>query len=408
MKKVIGLLLVLILTMGLLAGCVEPEPRPENGETAAESASEQEASAQTAETSEASEGTSEGVTSEESAEESEWVYEPFDYSSGLDENGFFKGITALNYVELCDYLNIRIPKEEIAATQEEIQAEIDDILAAYQTTAPVMDRAVQDGDTVNIDYVGYLDGVAFDGGNTMGMGTTVTIGVTNYIPGFLDQLIGHMPGEQFDINVTFPENYGNTDLAGKDAVFNIMINYIEETITPELTDEFVLEHLQEEELELGSAEELKAYIVSQIEEDKIRTYINQYISENSTYKAAPGSLISYMSNMMLDYYAYYANMYGLDVDTFVQQYVGYMSAETLIQSYTEQILEDANATLLLQAIAEDAGIEVTEDDIRSYFEDVTGSPDYSAYEEEYGLPYIKQAVLFSKVQDFLFEHVIVE
>ncbi|MBO4888003.1 MAG: FKBP-type peptidyl-prolyl cis-trans isomerase [Firmicutes bacterium] len=408
MKKIISLVLVMVLTMGLLAGCVEPEPRPENGETAAESAAaQQEASAQ-AEASTQTAETSEVETSEPAEESEPWVYEPFDYSSGLDENGFFKGITALNYVELCDYLNIRIPKEEIAATEEEIQAEIDEILGAYQTTAPVMDRAVEDGDTVNIDYVGYLDGVAFDGGNTMGMGTTVTIGVTNYIPGFLDQLIGHMPGEQFDINVTFPEDYGNTDLAGKDAVFSIMINYIEVTITPELTDEFVLEHLQEEELELGSAEELKEYIVSQIEEDKIRTYINQYISENSNFKAAPGSLISYMGNMMLDYYAYYANMYGMDVDTFVQQYVGFMSAETLVQSYTEQIMEDANATLLLQAIAEDAGIMVTEDDIRAYFEDVTGSPDYSMYEEEYGLPYIKQAVLFQKVQDFLFEHVTVE
>lgn len=101
-----------------------------------------------------------------------------------------------------------------------------------------------DGDTVNIDYVGSVDGVEFENGSTQNMGTSVTIGVTSYIDDFLEQLIDRLPGENFDIEVTFPDPYpNNPDLSGKDAVFNVTINYITETVAPELTDEFISENL---------------------------------------------------------------------------------------------------------------------------------------------------------------------
>lgn len=123
-----------------------------------------------------------------------------------------------------------------------MQSQIDKTLSSYTKTNQITDenRLIEDGDTVNIDYVGSVDGVEFEGGSTDGKGATVTIGVTNFIDGFLDQLIGHAPGENFDINVTFPDPYtNNTDLSGKDAVFNITINYIEEKITPEFDDDFI-------------------------------------------------------------------------------------------------------------------------------------------------------------------------
>ena len=89
----------------------------------------------------------------------------------------------------------------------------------FATTAQVTDRAVEQGDMVNIDYVGSVDGVEFDGGSTGGAGTSVMAGATNYIDDFLTQIIGHMPGETIDVNVTFPEVYHSADLAGKEAVF---------------------------------------------------------------------------------------------------------------------------------------------------------------------------------------------
>lgn len=87
---------------------------------------------------------------------------------------------------------------------------------------------IENGDTVNIDYVGYVDGVAFDGGNTQGMGTDLTIGSGSYIDDFEEQLIGYHPGDSVEVNVTFPENYGNEALNGKDALFEVVINGIYE------------------------------------------------------------------------------------------------------------------------------------------------------------------------------------
>ena len=107
------------------------------------------------------------------------------------------------------------------------------------------DRAVADGDSVNIDYVGRVDGTEFEGGSTQGNGTVVTIGVTQYIDDFLDQLVGHKPGETFDVNVTFPEEYGVEELNGKDAVFSVTINYIQETKQPDVTDEWVEKTLKD-------------------------------------------------------------------------------------------------------------------------------------------------------------------
>lgn len=403
LRRGMALILALLLVAGSLAGCGAKEENAEGESSAAQESIVPEES----QTSEASAPeTSEAVDSAAGTEETGYV--PFYFSTGIDDNGFMTGITALNYVELCEYDGIKVPADQVAVSDAEIQAEIDKILSAYATTSQVMDRPVEDGDSVNIDYVGYLNGVPFDGGSTQGMGTTVIIGVTNYIPGFLDQLIGHEPGENFDINVTFPEDYHSAELAGQDAVFNITINYIDETSTPELTDEFVADFLTEEKYDISTVEELRAYVTSQLQEPKVRTYLNTYLAENCAFKAAPGSLITYMTNMMVDYYAYYADAYGMDLDSFVQQYVGAESMDALKEAYASDIVDDANATLLLQAIAEAEGITVTEEDVRSYFEDMTGSPDYSSYVEEYGLPYIMQAVLFTKVQDFVLEHAVIE
>ena len=261
---------------------------------------------------------------------------------------------------------------------------------------------------MNIDYVGAVDGVPFDGGSTQGQGTTVTLGVTNYIPGFLEQLIGHKPGENFDINVTFPETYHAEELAGKDAVFNITINYIDVTTLPELTDDFVANFLQEEAYNISTVEELKAYVTEQLQEPKVRDYVFNYLMENTAFKAAPGSLMTYMEGVMTDYYSYYAYSYGLDLESFLQQYVGVESLDALKEQSKESLQKDVNSSLLLQAIAEQAGITVTEEDLRMYFEDLTGNADYSSYQEEYGLPYLMQAVLFTKVQDYVFEKAVIE
>ena len=193
--------------------------------------------------------TVETATAESSApDESAYEYlASFSYSDGFDENGYLKGVTATDYVTLPeDYADITIDASLGEVTDEDVTEFLDtNILSSFATTNQVTDRAAADGDTVNIDYVGTIDGVEFDGGSTNGQGTDLVLGSGSYIDDFEDQIVGHMPGETFDVNVTFPDNYGSTDLAGKDAVFSTTLNYISETVTPELTDEWVQENLSE-------------------------------------------------------------------------------------------------------------------------------------------------------------------
>ena len=171
--------------------------------------------------------------------------EGFDYSSAFDSEGYFKDVKASDYVTLPDYTAYEMPEEYKTASQESIDKELEAIKNGFKTQEKDTDtsREIAEGDKVNIDYVGKIDGTEFEGGSTEGNGTDVTIGVTNYIDGFLDQLIGHKAGESFDINVTFPEDYENEELKGKDAVFSITINHIYKDVYPEINDEFVKENL---------------------------------------------------------------------------------------------------------------------------------------------------------------------
>lgn len=231
---------------------------------------------------------------------------PFANSDGITEKGFWEGIKALKYVKLCDYSAITIPGESRVITDDAVQAEIDDALKDYTTTEQVTDRAVVDGDSVNIDYVGSVDGVEFEGGNTKGTGTNVVIGETNYIDDFLQQLIGHKPGESFDVKVTFPEAYSEATLSGKDAVFAVTVNYIKVTSVPELTDAFVSEKLSASN-GWKTVAEMKASILSNLQDAAITKYIQDYVVENTTVKSLPKAILEYQKNSMILYYQNYAD-----------------------------------------------------------------------------------------------------
>ncbi|MDR3305403.1 MAG: FKBP-type peptidyl-prolyl cis-trans isomerase, partial [Clostridiales Family XIII bacterium] len=221
----------------------------------------------------------------------------FSYSEGIDENGFWEDINALDYVEIFNYQSLSIPSDAYQISDGDLQSAIDTLLANYAPEEKqVMDRAVADGDKVNIDYVGSVDGVEFEGGSTGGEGADVTAGDTDYIDDFLTQIIGHMPGETINVEVTFPDVYeSNPDLAGKDAVFVTTINYIAETV---LTDEFVEENLSGEygwktvrEMEDGEREELK--------KAAIENYIKEYMQSDVTVSSVPDKLTEYQEASML-------------------------------------------------------------------------------------------------------------
>lgn len=326
--------------------------------------------------------------------------ESYNYSDGLDENGYFTGVKATDYVTLCEYKGIVVPADEYTPTDSELESEVQSVLESYKENIKVTDRAVRDGDTVNIDYVGSVDGVEFEGGNTKGAGTDVTIGVTNYIDDFLEQLIGHKPGETFNVEVTFPDPYpNNTDLSGKDAVFVTTVNHISEEKYPELTDSFVAEKFADEGWK--TVAELRAGLSEELAEQKTSEYLQKYITEQSQITEVPESVIKQQENAMLSYYSSYAAQYSMTLDSLFSAY-GYESAEAFLNDARASIENESRKLLVYQAIAETENFVIGESEIVAYLKGNASGFDESmldSYIENYGMPYMAQATLYDMAFD---------
>ena len=304
-------------------------------------------------------------------------------SRGLDENGFFEGVKASDYVILPKYKGIDIDKGLPVADEDEIREQIDGILANYAYYEQITDRAIVSGDTVNIDYIGYVDGVQFDGGNTGGLGTTVTVGVDNYVEGFLDQLIGRKAGDEFDINVRFPDDYGMESLNGKQAVFKTTVNYIRgEYIVPEFTDEIAVE------CGAANTEELVADIEDWIV-SSARFYFFTDLLEEAVCEELPDAALNYIIEIDLLQYDYYASVLGMSVEDYIVNYLGYESLEAYTEANAEKYRHDTVLYLAAQAIAELEKITVTDKQIEE--------AGYTEYIAEYGKPYLKQFMLFQEI-----------
>ena len=328
---------------------------------------------------------------------SDYDYQNFTYSDGLDENGYWDGIRALDYVTLPeDYASISLKKSDIEPTAEEVQSQIDNLLSQNTTTQQVTNRAAADGDTVNIDYAGTVDGVAFTGGTYSGY--SLTLGSGTFIDGFEDQIIGHTPGETFDVNVTFPDGYSDsTDsegnavvLSNKKAVFSVTLNYISEEVLPELTDAWVDENFGTSD-DIHTVEDLRALYQKMLYESNLSDAVMSYLLENSTFKDLPKEVTDYQVNQCLNYYYTMANYYGYDLDSFLQTASGYENADALLDAMSDSITQYAREALLYQAVAEAMDIAPTQEQIDTY----------SAYTETYGADYCTMVALMDAVSDAL-------
>ena len=328
---------------------------------------------------------------------SDYDYQNFAYSDGLDENGYWSGIRALDYVTLPeDYASIPLKKADIEPTEEDVQSQIDSLLSQNTTTQQITDRAAADGDTVNIDYVGTVDGVAFTGGTYSGY--SLTLGSGSFIDGFEDQIVGHKPGETFEVNVTFPDGYsdstdaeGNTVvLSNKKAVFSVTLNYISEEILPELTDAWVEENFSSTD-GVHTVEDLRAEYQKMLYQSNLNTAVMNYLLANSTFKDLPKEVTDYQVNQCLNYYYTMAQHYGYDLDSFLQAAAGYNSADDLLDAMSDSITEYAREALLYQAVAEAMDIAPTQEQIDTY----------SAYTETYGANYCTMVALMDAVSEAL-------
>lgn len=327
----------------------------------------------------------------------------FDYSSIFDDNGYVAGVTASDYITLPEDLGLTLSEEANTVSDEDVASYIgENILVNYTETQEVTDRAAADGDTVNIDYVGTVDGVEFDGGSAEGY--DLTLGSGTFIDGFEEQIVGHMPGDSFDVTVTFPEDYRSTDLAGKEAVFATTLNYISETVTPELTDDFVKENLSEN-LGLDSVATLNSYVSDMLLFSQQTNELYSQLSENLTVQGeVPAELTKYFEDYYLSSPYLYAQMYGVSLDEFMQAN-GFDSAAAYLESSRTYIDGAIQQTLILQALAEKYGITCTTETLENQFQEYFGSSDTSSYVNYYGENYLKMSILNDLVMEKLVEEV---
>lgn len=374
MIRAICLILALVMALGLVS-C---------GNTASNS------------TSNSASGATSGTQGEEQA---------FDFSKGLDANGHWDGIKALDIVTLPQYKDMEIPADKIAVSDEEINQIKSNLVKPYGVADKIMDTEIKQGDTVNIDYVGSVDGVEFVGGNTEGKGYNLEIGSGSFIEGFEDQLVGHRSGDTFEVHATFPEGYkdstdkdGNTVvLAGKEAVFVTTVNHIVgEMQYPEFNDEFVTTNLKDQ-YEWSTAAEAEDGIREILSTDKKYSYIMEKLNEGMEIKEIPESVMN--AKMELEVMNAKANaaQYGMPFEQFLTL-MGYETEDAFREGSKENVEKGCRQSLMAQAIAETENLEVTEEDINKAF-----GENASKVLEQYGEGYVKMALLNDKVTELLMD-----
>ncbi len=326
------------------------------------------------------------------------------YSIGLNADGTIEGIKAKDYVMLPGYQEITVQRSELEISDEEVDEYIESLLADEQTLNTDESLVVKEGDSINLDYVGSIDGVEFDGGSTMGMGASIVVGQANYIEGFESQLVGHHVGESFDIEVTFPEDYGNEELNGKDAVFAITLNGIYEDAV--FDDDFVKEHFSNE---ASTAKEyIQNYKDSKFEEN-LTTYVQNFLLDNSRILDYPESYVKGLMGLLkgidIDQYNAYNNYYkstmGSETYKSLQEYTG-LDKKEYYASLRTQAENNADANLIYQAVYEDANLTVTEEHknlvLQSY--GVTEQY-YQNLVDTYGEGFLNQAAIRFAVLDYV-------
>lgn len=367
------------------------------------SASESESTAETA--------TPETATTETGAvDESAYDYlASFTYSDGFDENGYLKGVTTADYVTLPeDYADITIDAALGEVTDEDVSEYINsNILSSFATTEQITDRAAAMGDTVNIDYVGTIDGVEFSGGSAKGY--ELELGSGTFIDNFEDQIANHTPGETFEVNVTFPEDYGSTDLAGKAAVFTTTLNYIVgDTITPELTDAWVQENLSET-MGFTDVAGLNSFVSQQIAFNNQYTDVFTALRDKATFaEELPESTTEYFRNVLLYGLYSYAQNYGTTMTTIVASGMlgsGYSTVEDFVADMEDSITSQTQQVLLLQAVAEKEGLKCDTDTLNTEFVNQYGIKDPTNFVQVYGENYVKCQLLDSIVMQNLINNV---
>ncbi|MFG6369764.1 MAG: FKBP-type peptidyl-prolyl cis-trans isomerase [Lachnospiraceae bacterium] len=329
-------------------------------------------------------------------------------SVGLTADGKIEGVNVKDVVTLPDYANIAVPEDEVAAKTEEVEDSIKSTLEQHKESSTDASLAIADGDEVNIDFVGTVDGVEFEGGNSNGQGYDLTIGSGRFVDDFEQQLIGHKPGEEMTVEVTFPADYDGADVAGKDASFAVTINSI--NVTPELTDEFVTENITEEGV--TTAAEYRAFVENNFYEQHLEEFLTNYILENSTVKSYPANYLKkvravtkYSDEQMLASYEQMSAYYGISMyenlwDLRDDDVSDELSYELELRERAKETTKDA---MVYQALFEDAGLTLDMEAVYAEMIEEYGEESVTQMKETNGEGYMAQNEIREAVIEYLVE-----
>ena len=262
-------------------------------------------------------------------------------------------------VKLGEYKGLKVDKVSTRVTQKEVDEEIDKERERNARTIDVTDRAVQDKDQITLDFEGFVDGVAFEGGKASDY--PLTIGSGAFIPGFEDQLIGANIDEEKEINVTFPEEYQAKELAGKAAVFKCTVHSIKAKELPELDDEFVSDVSEKSETDDAFKEEVKAKIKERKENEGKQKREDQSVEQAvaNAEMDIPEAMISFQSRQMVDDFARRIMQQGMTMEQYFQ-FTG-LSEEKMMEEFKPEAEKRIRTRLTLEAIVAAENIEVSEE-----------------------------------------------
>lgn len=321
------------------------------------------------------------------------------------EKAYLDEIKASDYVKLGEYKGIEVTQAQPEVTDEYRDSYINYLLCLNP------DRGVTEGDTVNIDYVGTLDGIAFDGGTASEQ--NLTIGSGQFIPGFEEGLVGVKIGETVELPLTFPEDYHAAEMAGKEVIFTVTINTIMASEPQELTDVYV----QELDIGLNTVEEYQQYVYDALYGDAVASYEEQVenavvdvVYEQCEFtKEPPQAMVDRYVETLTSNLTSQAAAYGVTLDQLMKLYYG-MKEEAYREEFRNQAVQSAKQYIMLKAIADAEGLQVSEEEFQTEMEALLENSGYETIEalkEALDAEGYKEYMMSMKVLDLLRENAVV-
>ena len=314
-------------------------------------------------------------------------------------------------VDLGTYKGIEYTQTKTEVTDSNVETRLTQWVMGFGETVKKTEGTAESGDTVGIDYVGRIDGVEFEGGSTKGAGTEITLGSSGYVAGFDDQIVGHKPGETFEVKVTFPENYGKEELNGKPAVFETTLNYISKMEYPELTDELVAEKTEYKTIDEYRKHLREDMEKTQAEEDKekdIETMMTQ-ITDTSAVKSYPEKEMKDQIAKLTSQIESTATSYGIELNQLLMMY-GY-TADSFQEEIRDGVESYIKRKMIVGAIAQKEDITVSKQEAEEKIRELlkaSGLNDVETLNSRYGYSNddYYYVVLEDKVLNFIYDNAV--